>query len=174
MVNSCHHPGTPMASSPFASLSWTTCEVLSWGGLMLCQLPQKSLYTSSEPSAALQATTIESPVQDKQVKIPRGYQAFQDIFSKKLASKLTSTSAMKLLPITGCTIANRKIYSLPILEYKVCGRGSLSGLQSPFHIPWRFELLLCGKGRCRLVALHQLMYSQPANYHIPLYSSQQP
>lgn len=68
----------------------------------------------------LQATTIERPKGQHQVEIPEEYGAFQDVFSKQLATHLTPhmpwDHAIELLP--GVTLPKGRVHPLSIPEQK--------------------------------------------------------
>ncbi|XP_048056913.1 uncharacterized protein LOC125274583 [Megalobrama amblycephala] len=103
-------------------ISWSTVEILSWGKRCFecLSLPQKSTHQNVQPSISIQVATNKSPNQGCKVKIPTEYRAFQDVFSKQLASKLPPYQpwdcAIELPP--GASLPKRKIYPVSISEQK--------------------------------------------------------
>lgn len=70
--------------------SWYTEEVTKWSEYCFNHyIPQKT--SSSQPpefTVSRNSTTIESPEVQSTVSVPEEYGAFQDVFSKQLATKL--------------------------------------------------------------------------------------
>ncbi|CAM4732566.1 unnamed protein product [Leuciscus chuanchicus] len=92
---------------------------------------------SSSPNVSLCSTSIESPTTTKQHKIPLAYRAFQDVFSKQLATTLPPHKpwdcAIDLLP--GATLPHGKICTLSIPEQKTMEEYIEEALQQKFIRP---------------------------------------
>lgn len=124
-------------------------EILSWGKRCFecLSLPQKPTHQNLQPSISIQVATNESPNQGCKVKIPTKYRAFQDVFSKQLALKLSPYQpwdcAIELPP--GASLPKRKIYPVSIPEQKateeyveeVCIYLSTSPDGSSFFFLWQ-------------------------------------
>ncbi|XDV17823.1 hypothetical protein PO909_023632 [Leuciscus waleckii] len=110
-------------------LHWRTGEILRWGEdchvsclSSIKKIPSSSRSKSStgESRVPVCSTSVESPEVQVQVEIPVEYRAFQDVFSKVLATKLPPhrpwDCAIDLLPIA--TLPKGRIYPLSIPEQK--------------------------------------------------------
>ncbi|XDV31554.1 hypothetical protein PO909_002545 [Leuciscus waleckii] len=107
--------GRPWMSQHQPRINWDTGEILQWRDacfqscLSSVQKPSKSRSLSSttpeQPTLSINSTSVESPEVDHKVEIPPEYQAFQDVFSKRLASQLPPhrpwDCAIDLLPDGG-------------------------------------------------------------------------
>lgn len=81
---------------------------------------KSSSFLSPEVFFSVNSTSIESSPVQQQVEIPSEYRAFQDVFSKQLATKLPPhrqwDCGIDLLP--GATLPKGHIYPLSIPEQK--------------------------------------------------------
>ena len=106
-------------------IHWSTGEILQWGencfDRCIHRPRRKGPSSSSVPSSLpVQSTSVESPETQVNVAIPPAYRAFQDVFSKRLATKLPPhrpwDCAIDLLP--GATLPKGRVYPLSIPEQK--------------------------------------------------------
>ncbi len=107
------------------NINWNTGEILQWSESCFhtcLSSVQKSPISHSQPSKSkpttlsINSTTVESPEVDHQGEIPLQYWAFQDVFSKRLATQLPPhrpwDCAIDLLP--GATLPKGRVYPLSI------------------------------------------------------------
>lgn len=107
-------------------LSWTSGDIISWSDSCFetcLQLPARPSSTIKSAKVLLRTTTIESSEGQHDIVIPEEYRAFQDVFSKQLATRLPShrpwDCAIELLP--GATLPKGRVYPLSIPEQKAMG-----------------------------------------------------
>ncbi|XDV31537.1 hypothetical protein PO909_002528 [Leuciscus waleckii] len=117
--------GRPWLNQHSPNICWTSGEVRQWSNYCKshCLRPIKKNSTTpslSTSPAILGSTSIESPATDVAPEIPPEYRAFQDVFSKQLATTLPPhrpwDCAIDLLP--GATLPHGKVYPLSIPEQK--------------------------------------------------------
>ncbi|XDV15206.1 hypothetical protein PO909_015336 [Leuciscus waleckii] len=117
--------GRPWLNQHSPNICWTSGEVRQWSNYCQshCLRPIKKNSTTpslSTSPAILGSTSIESPATDVAPEIPPEYRAFQDVFSKQLATTLPPhrpwDCAIDLLP--GATLPHGKVYPLSIPEQK--------------------------------------------------------
>ncbi|KAK3562654.1 hypothetical protein QTP86_003394 [Hemibagrus guttatus] len=114
--------GRPWLEQHDPILSWRTGEVLKWGDTCFPDcLPKLPVPRSPNLThLPIQATSIESPLENQSVKIPACYAPFSDVFCPKKASKLPPhrpwDCAIDLL--LGEPVPRGRIYPLSILEEK--------------------------------------------------------
>ncbi len=114
--------GCPWFAVHEPQIAWRTGDVLKWGNQCFpdCfpSLPRPS--SPAKPILSLNATSIESPVDQQSVDIPEDYSHFSDIFCPKKASELPPhrpwDCAIDLLP--GESVPKGKIYPLSLPEQK--------------------------------------------------------
>ncbi len=144
-------------------IAWRKGDVLKWGNQCFpdCfpSLPRPS--PPAKPILFLNATSIESPVDQQSVDIPEYYSHFRDVFCPKKATQLPPhrpwDCAIDLLP--GESVPKGKIY--PVTPRAkghggVYKRGSPTGLHRPFYLPCCFKFLFCGQEGRRLADLYRL------------------
>ncbi|KAK3570478.1 hypothetical protein QTP86_019826 [Hemibagrus guttatus] len=114
--------GHPWLEQHDPILSWKTGKVLKWGDTCFpyC-FPELPGPRSPNPNHLLvQATSIESPLENRSMDIPACYAPFSNVFCPKRASKLPPHQpwdcAINLLP--GEPVPRQKIYPLSIPEEK--------------------------------------------------------
>ncbi|CAM4706099.1 unnamed protein product [Leuciscus chuanchicus] len=117
--------GRPWLNQHSPNICWTSGEIRQWSNYCKshCLRPIKKNSTTpslSTSPAILGSTSIESPATDVAPEIPPEYRAFQDVFSKQLATTLPPhrpwDCAIDLLP--GATLPHGKVYPLSIPEQK--------------------------------------------------------
>ncbi|XP_052453258.1 uncharacterized protein LOC128014065 [Carassius gibelio] len=118
--------GRPWLNLHQPHIHWPTGEILKWGMSChhTCITPPAKIPKVSPPlrksSLPVQSTSVESPDTKMDHIIPPEYRAFQDVFSKQLATKLPPhrpwDCAIDLLP--GATLPKGRIYPLSIPEQK--------------------------------------------------------
>ncbi len=125
----------PWMSQHNPNINWNTGEILQWSeSCFHTCLPSVQKSPISRPSKSkpttlsLNSTTVESPEVEHQGEIPLEYRAFQDVFSKRLATQLPPhrpwDCAIDLLP--GATLPKGRVYPLSIPEQKAMEEGVLS------------------------------------------------
>lgn len=89
--------GRPWMLQHFPLICWNSGEILQWSDSCFenCLQPVKKLSvkqpfsrTTSSKTIDFNSTTIERPETSNHQEIPLEYRAFQDVFSKQLATKL--------------------------------------------------------------------------------------
>ncbi|KAK3552410.1 hypothetical protein QTP86_011646 [Hemibagrus guttatus] len=115
-------PGRPWLEQHNPILSWRTGDVLKWGDTCFPDCFPK-LPVPRSPNLThlpVQATSIESPLENQSVEIPACYAPFSDVFCPRKASKLPPhrpwDCTIDLLP--GEPVPRGRIYPLSILEEK--------------------------------------------------------
>ncbi len=118
-------------------IAWCTGDVQKWGNRCFpdCfpSLPRPS--PQAKHILSLNATSIESPVDQQSVDIPEDYSHFSDVFCLKKASKLPPRAK-----------GHGGVYR----------GGSPTGLHPPFYLPCCSKFLFCGQEGRRLAALYRL------------------
>uniref|UniRef100_A0A8C1X240 Gypsy retrotransposon integrase-like protein 1 n=1 Tax=Cyprinus carpio TaxID=7962 RepID=A0A8C1X240_CYPCA len=118
--------GRPWLNQHQPHIHWPTGEILKWGKSChsTCITPPvkvpKVIPSIKKSSLPVQSTSVESPETQVEHTIPPEYRAFQDVFSKRLATKLPPhrpwDCAIDLLP--GATLPKGRVYPLSIPEQK--------------------------------------------------------
>ncbi|MGL5499892.1 MAG: hypothetical protein ACRDCK_01880 [Plesiomonas shigelloides] len=121
--------GRPWLADHNSVFDWNTGEILKWSQhcLQTCLKPVQKIPSSSSsaripisPTLHLNSTSVESPEIIPQTSIPVEYRAFQDVFSKRLATRLPPhrqwDCAIDLQP--GSILPKGKVYPLSIPEQK--------------------------------------------------------
>ncbi len=120
-------------------IDWRTGDVLKWGNQCFpdCfpSLPRPS--PPAKPILSLNATSIDSPVDQKSVNIPEYYSHFRDVFCPKKATQLPPhrpwDCAIDLLP--GESVPKGKIYPLSLPEQKAMEEYIEEALQQGYIRP---------------------------------------
>ncbi len=131
--------GRPWFAVHEPQLAWRTGDVLKWGNQCFpdCfpRLPRPS--PPAKPILSLNATSIESPVDQQSVDIPEDYSHFSDVFCPKKASQLPPhrpwDCAIDLLP--GESVPKGKIYPLSLPEQKAMEEYIEEALQQGYIRP---------------------------------------
>ncbi len=156
--------GRPWFAVHEPQIAWRTGDVLKWGNQCFpdCfpSLPRPS--PPAKPILSLNATSIESPVDQQSVDIPEYYSHFRDVFCPKKATQLPPhrpwDCAIYLLP--GESVPKGKIYPLSLPERKAMEEHIEEALQQgyicPSTSPAASSLFFCGQEGRRLAALYQL------------------
>lgn len=83
-------------------------------------MPTPVIFPQTQTSINVNSTSIASPESHQEVEVPHEYWAFQDVFSKQIATKLSShqpwNCTTDLLP--GAVLPKGRNYPLSILEQK--------------------------------------------------------
>ncbi len=130
----------------------------------------------------MHSTLVESPETREVPTIPSDYTAFQDVFSKQLATNLPLHlpwyCAIYLLP--GAILPKGRVYPLSILEHKVMEDYIKEALQQQFihpSTPPVASSFFVGKKNGwdkRFAAMHRLLDPQWSHCQAPLSSSPDP
>ncbi len=131
--------GRPWFAVHEPQIAWRTGDVLKWGNQCFpyCfpSLPRPS--PPAKPILSLNATSIESPVDQQSVDIPEDYSHFSDVFCLKKASQLPPhrpwDCAVDLLP--GESVPKGKIYPLSLPEQKAMKEHIEEALQQGYINP---------------------------------------
>ncbi len=168
--------GRPWFAVHEPQIAWRAGDVLKWGDQCFpdCfpSLPRPS--PPAKPILSLNATSIESPVDQQSVDIPEYYSHFSDVFCPKRALNYLHTDRSA----TGCVSAQKENLSPVTPRAKGHGgvyrRGSPTGLHPPFYLPCCFKFLFCGQEGRRLAALYRLAVTEWYYSEIPLSTSSRP
>jgi len=126
-------------------IQWNTGEILKWSEKRFkdCLSPIRKSSSNLQPSSSdsnvlpVHSTSIESPETVLKVEIPPEYWAFQDVFSKRLATQLPPRRpwdcAIDLLP--GATLPKGRVYPLSIPEQKAMEEYVQEALKQRFITP---------------------------------------
>ncbi|CAM4525315.1 unnamed protein product [Leuciscus chuanchicus] len=127
-------------------IDWDSGEIFRWSEncFKSClstvqRMPKNSSSSSTQDcqNLSINSTSIESPEVIHKVEIPEEYRAFQDVFSKQLATKLPPhrpwDCAVDLLP--GATLSKGRVYPLSIPEQKAMEEYIEEALQQQFIRP---------------------------------------
>ncbi|ROK23432.1 Transmembrane protein 232 [Anabarilius grahami] len=134
--------GRPWLNLHQPHLHWSSGEILKWGENCFhnCITRPIKVRPKSSPvhqQLPVQSTSVESPDTHINVTIPPAYRAFQDVFSKRLATKLPPhrpwDCAIDLLP--GATLPKGRIYPLSIPEQQAMEEYVHEALQQGFIRP---------------------------------------
>ena len=175
--------GRPWLVQHQPTLHWKSGEVLRWGESchLSClssikKIPSSSSTPQKRSKVPVCSTSVESPEVEHQVEIPVEYQAYQDVFSKKLATKLPPhrpwDCAIDLLP--GATLPKGCIYPLSIPEQKAIEEYVEEALQQQFirtsTSPAASSFFFVGKkdGGLRPCIDYRHLNSQTVKYSYPL------
>ncbi|XDV19920.1 hypothetical protein PO909_025315 [Leuciscus waleckii] len=174
--------GRPWMSQHQPRINWTSpMEVLQCSDtcfqscLPSVQRSSKSLSlsftTPEQPALSLNSTTVESPEVDHKVDIPPEYWAFQDVFSKRLATQLPPhrpwDCAIDLLP-------GARLYPLSIPEKEAIEEYIQEALQLRFIRPSTFPaasscfFVAKNDGGLRPCIDYRHLNSQTVKYSYPL------
>ncbi len=167
------------------NINWNTGEILQWSESCFhtCLSPvQRSPLSRSRPSKSkpttlsIHSTTIESPLVEHEGEIPLEYRAFQDVFSKRLATQLPPhrpwDCAIDLLP--GATLPKGRVYPLSIPEQKAMEEYIQEALQQHFIRPSTspatssFFFVAKKDGGLRPCIDYRHLNSQTVKYRYPL------
>ncbi len=139
--------GRPWMLQHHPNIKWNTGEILQWSESCFhtcLSSVQKSPISRSRPSSkqkptalSINSTTVESPEVEHKGEIPLEYRAFQDVFSKRLATQLPPhrpwDCAIHLLP--GATLPKGRVYPQSIPEQKAMEEYIQEALQQHFIRP---------------------------------------
>ncbi|XDV43397.1 hypothetical protein PO909_011882 [Leuciscus waleckii] len=130
----------------FLLLEGSTADIILGRPWMLQHEPQIDWKTETS-SVALNSTTIESPDSDKKMEIPPEYRAFQDVFSKRLATQLPPhrpwECAIDLLP--EATLPKGRVYPPSIPEQKAMEEYIKEALRQNFIRPSTYTTCIFSK-----------------------------
>ncbi|ROL41958.1 Retrotransposon-derived protein PEG10 [Anabarilius grahami] len=156
--------GRPWLNLHQPHLHWSSGEILKWGENCFQNSITRPIKVRPKSSPVhqqlpVQSTSVESPDTHVNVTIPPAYWAFQDVFSKRLATNLPPhrpwDCAIDLLP--GATLPKGRIYPLSIPEQQAMeneARSAPTRVHKTIYLPCRFKLLLRGKKGRRLAAVY--------------------
>ncbi len=130
--------GRPWLVSHNPSISWSSREVLKWGNECFPEcFPNLPRPISSAPMIPVNSTSIESPLENRSIDVPKEYAHFSEVFCPKRASKLPPhrpwDCAIDLLPDE--PVPRGKIYSLSIPEQKAMEEYIEEALQQGYIHP---------------------------------------
>lgn len=153
------------------SICWNSSEILLWREhcFMSCLKPVKKIsvkqpFFKKTPTLVpitVNSTSIESPETFNPQEVPLEYLAFQDVFSKQLATKISThrpwDCGIDLLPVA--TLPKGKVYPLSVPEQKAMEEYIEEALEQEFihpsiNFPCYFKFLLCWEKGRRLASLH--------------------
>ncbi len=131
--------GHPWFAVHKPQIAWRTGDVLKWGNQCFpdCfrSLPRQS--PPAKPILSLNATSIESPVDQQSVDIPECYSHFRDVFCLKKATWLPPhwpwDCTIDLLPVE--SVPKGKIYPLSLPEQKAMEEYIEEALQQGYICP---------------------------------------
>ena len=134
--------GRPWLNAHQPHIQWATGEILKWSD----ECFEKCINCLRKPQPKSPATpdhlpvlsiSVESPATNVIVEIPPAYRACQDVFSKRLATRLPPhrpwDCAIDLLP--GATLPKGRIYPLSIPEQKAMEEYVQEALRQGFIRP---------------------------------------
>lgn len=134
--------GRPWLNAHQPHIQWATCEILKWSDecfekcINRPRKPQPKSPATPDHLPVL-STSVESPATNVIVEIPPAYRALQDVFSKRLATRLPPHRpwefAIDLLP--GATLPKGRIYPLSIPEQKAMEEYVQEALRQGFIRP---------------------------------------
>ncbi len=131
--------GRPWFAVDEPQIVWHTGDVLKWGNQCFsdCFPSLPRLSPPAKPILSLNATSIESPVDQKSVDIPEDYSHFSDVFCLKKASQLPPhrpwDCTIDLLP--GESVPKGKIYPMSLPEQNAMGEYIEEALQQCYIRP---------------------------------------
>ncbi len=139
--------GRPWFAVHEPQLAWRTGDVLKWGNQCFPRLPRPS--PPAKPILSLNATSIESPVDQQSVDISEDYSHFNDVFCPNKASQQPPhrpwDCVIDLLP--GESVPKGKIYPLSLPEQKAMEEYIEEALQQGYICPstlWPRRTEACG------------------------------
>ncbi len=169
--------GHPWFAVHEPQIACRTGDVLKWGNQCFPDCFPSLLRPSppAKPILSLNATSIESPVDQQSVDIPEDYSHFSDVFCPKKASQLPPhrpwDCAIDLLP--GESVPKGKIYPLSLPEQKAMEEYIEEALQQgyirPSTSPAASSFFFMAKNRSYRLPVTEKYYSK-----IPLSTSSRP